>query len=89
MSVTLPIVGPESVDAIAALCARSIPRAPTVDELSRTLFAEVGFQATPMRGAKPHCRCCIRESPAPGVPNVLLLLATMRPEPVMVSVAAL
>ncbi len=40
MSVTLPLVGPESVDAIAALCARSIPRAPSVDELSRTLFAE-------------------------------------------------
>jgi GNAT superfamily N-acetyltransferase len=40
MSVTLPLVGPESADAIAALCARSIPRAPSADEVTRTLFAE-------------------------------------------------
>jgi mycothiol synthase len=34
-----PIVGPESLDEIASLCARSMPTAPTVDELRRTLFA--------------------------------------------------
>jgi mycothiol synthase len=34
-----PVVGPESLEAIASLCARSMPTPPTVDELHRTLFA--------------------------------------------------
>ncbi len=36
----LPVVGPESLDEIGALCARSMEKAPAVDELERTLFAE-------------------------------------------------
>ena len=39
--VTLPlaVAGPEALDDIAALCARSIANPPSVDELHRTLFA--------------------------------------------------
>jgi len=39
MSVDLPVVGPESLDAIASLCVRSMPNAPSALELARTLFA--------------------------------------------------
>jgi GNAT superfamily N-acetyltransferase len=39
VKIALPVVGPESLDEIAALCARSMGEAPTVDELERTLFA--------------------------------------------------
>ena len=39
MSATLPIVGSEALDEIGALCARSMPKAPTVAELHGTLFA--------------------------------------------------
>jgi GNAT superfamily N-acetyltransferase len=39
MSLALPIVGPEALDDIASWCARSMPRAPTLAELRRTLFA--------------------------------------------------
>ncbi len=35
----LPIVGPDALDEIAALCARSMPMAPTGSELRRALFA--------------------------------------------------
>jgi mycothiol synthase len=35
----LPIVGPEALDEITALCARSMPRPPSADELSRALYA--------------------------------------------------
>lgn len=39
MKIALPVVGPESLDEIAALCARSMEKAPSADELARTLFA--------------------------------------------------
>jgi N-acetylglutamate synthase-like GNAT family acetyltransferase len=39
VSIDLPVVGPESLDEIARLCARSMAWAPTADELGRTLFA--------------------------------------------------
>jgi GNAT superfamily N-acetyltransferase len=39
MSADLPIVGPEALEGIGALCAGSMPKAPTVAELRRTLFA--------------------------------------------------
>ncbi len=39
MSVLLPVVGPDAVDEIASLCARSMPGAPTGSELRRALFA--------------------------------------------------
>jgi len=39
MSLALPVVGPEALDDIASLCARSMPKAPSIDELRRTLFA--------------------------------------------------
>ena len=39
MSIALPVVGPESLDEIARLCARSMPGAPSAFELGRTLFA--------------------------------------------------
>jgi GNAT superfamily N-acetyltransferase len=39
MSLSLPLVGPESVDGIASLCAGAMPHPPTADELRRTLFA--------------------------------------------------
>jgi len=39
VSLDLPIVGLEAVDEIASLCARSMPLAPSVHELRRTLFA--------------------------------------------------
>ncbi len=39
MSLTLPVVGPEALDEIASLCARSMPRPPSPAELRRTLFA--------------------------------------------------
>ena len=39
MSLTLPIVGPEALDQIASLCARSMTNPPSIPELRRTLFA--------------------------------------------------
>lgn len=39
MSIALPVVGPEALDDIARLCARSMPGAPSALELARTLFA--------------------------------------------------
>jgi GNAT superfamily N-acetyltransferase len=39
MNLSLPLVGPESVDGIASLCAIATPDAPTPDELRRALFA--------------------------------------------------
>jgi GNAT superfamily N-acetyltransferase len=39
MSIALPAVGPEALDDIASLCARSMERAPSPAELRRTLFA--------------------------------------------------
>jgi GNAT superfamily N-acetyltransferase len=39
MSLALPVVGPEALDDIAALCARSMVRPPSASELQRTLFA--------------------------------------------------
>ena len=39
MSMDLPVVGPESLDEIARICARSMPDAPSVAELERTIFA--------------------------------------------------
>jgi GNAT superfamily N-acetyltransferase len=40
MRLALPVVGPEALEEIALLCARSMPRPPSVPELRRTLFAE-------------------------------------------------
>jgi GNAT superfamily N-acetyltransferase len=39
MSLALPVVGPEALDDISSLCARSMPKAPSMAELHRTLFA--------------------------------------------------
>jgi len=39
VSLALPIVGPDALDEIASLCTRSMPTAPSTDELRRTLFA--------------------------------------------------
>jgi len=39
VSIVLPVVGPEALDDIASLCARSMPKPPSVSELRRTLFA--------------------------------------------------
>jgi mycothiol synthase len=39
MSMELPVVGPEALDEITALCARSMPWPPSDDELNRALFA--------------------------------------------------
>jgi GNAT superfamily N-acetyltransferase len=39
MSATFPVVGSDALDEIAALCARSMPKAPTPTELRGTLFA--------------------------------------------------
>ncbi len=39
MTLTLPIVGPEALEDIAALCARSMPAPPPMADLRRTLFA--------------------------------------------------
>src|SRR5579863_5210692 len=55
----------------------------------RTVSFGIGFQATLMRGAKPHWRFFISVSLAPGVAKPGLLPAISRPEFVMVSVAAL
>lgn len=38
MSIELPVVGPEALDEIARICARSMPDAPSALELERTLF---------------------------------------------------
>ena len=60
MSIALPVVGPESLDEIARLCARSMAAAPSVDELGRTLF-------TPDQPALVRC--------APGVGVVAVVRA--------------
>jgi mycothiol synthase len=39
MSLTLPVVGLEALEGIASFCARSMPMAPSLPELRRTLFA--------------------------------------------------
>ena len=40
MRLDLPVVGPEALDEIASLCARSMRKPPSADELRRALFAE-------------------------------------------------
>src|ERR1700689_1785342 len=55
----------------------------------RTVRWDVGDQAIPMRGAKPHWRCFISVSLAPGVAKLGLLPAISSPEFTMVSVAEL
>jgi GNAT superfamily N-acetyltransferase len=39
VSLDLPVAGPEALDEIASLCARSMPGPPSLGELQRTLFA--------------------------------------------------
>ncbi len=58
MSVSLPVVGPESVAEIASLCAAAMPSAPSADELRRALFA-------------PDQRAVVRYSPGTAVVAVV------------------
>jgi len=58
VSLALPVVGPEALDEIASLCARSMPKAPTAAELRRTLFA-------------PDQRAVVRLAPGMGVVAVV------------------
>jgi GNAT superfamily N-acetyltransferase len=39
MTTVFPVVGPQALEKIASLCARSMPRPPSAAELERTLFA--------------------------------------------------
>ena len=77
MSIDLPVVGPESLDAIASLCARSIPNAPSALELSRTLFAPdqpavvrcapgVGVVAVVRNGEDGYIRLLALDPASPG-----------------------